>query len=79
MNTQTGTSGSSKQQEIELNVSISGSKTKNVLNLKKKQKVVGREKALIGPKKLKVIPKNYQGEMFEGNTCRKLLKKQTNS
>lgn len=36
--------------------------------------LIGRERALIWPKKLMVIPKNYQGEIFEGNACRKLLK-----
>lgn len=36
--------------------------------------LVGREQASIWPKKLKVISKNYQGEIFEGNACRKLLK-----
>ena len=40
MNTQTETSGSSKQREIELNLSTSGFKTKIFLNSKKKQKVV---------------------------------------
>ncbi|CAH1101844.1 unnamed protein product [Psylliodes chrysocephalus] len=34
---------------------------------------VGREKALIWPSKLKFVAKNYQGEIFEGNACRKLL------
>lgn len=36
--------------------------------------LVGREKALLWPKKLKIISKNYHGEIFEGNACRKLLK-----
>ncbi|CAH0552491.1 unnamed protein product [Brassicogethes aeneus] len=36
--------------------------------------VLGREKALIWPLKLKIISKNYHGEIFEGNACRKLLK-----
>lgn len=36
-------------------------------------KIVGRERALLWPKKLKVIPKSYHGEIFEGNACRKLL------
>ena len=36
--------------------------------------LLGRETALIWPKKLNVVPKNYQGELFEGNACRKLLK-----
>lgn len=35
--------------------------------------LVGREKALLWPEKLKIISKNYQGELFEGNHCRKLL------
>lgn len=35
---------------------------------------IGREKALIWPKKLNIVSKNYQGELFEGNHCRKLLK-----
>ncbi|CAH1115806.1 unnamed protein product [Psylliodes chrysocephalus] len=34
---------------------------------------VGREKALLWPSKLKLVAKNYQGEIFEGNACRKLL------
>lgn len=37
-------------------------------------KVVGRDKALLWPKKLSIIHKNYQGDAFEGNQCRKLLK-----
>ena len=37
-------------------------------------KLLGRDKALIWPKKLKVVKKNYHGEIFEGNACRKLLK-----
>ena len=36
--------------------------------------IVGREKAMLWPTKLKLIAKNYQGEIFEGNACRKLLK-----
>lgn len=36
--------------------------------------LVGREKALIWPLKLKLISNNYHGETFEGNACRKLLK-----
>ena len=36
--------------------------------------IVGREKALIWPTKLSLISKNYQGEIFEGNACRNLLK-----
>ena len=35
--------------------------------------LLGQEKALIWPKKLKLIPKNYHGQIFEGNACRKLL------
>lgn len=35
--------------------------------------LLGREKALLWPKKLKLIPKNYHGDSFEGNACRKLL------
>ena len=34
---------------------------------------VGREKALLWPLKLKLVAKNYQGEVFEGNACRKHL------
>lgn len=34
---------------------------------------VGREKALIWPQKLGLVAKNYCGEIFEGNACRKLL------
>jgi len=36
--------------------------------------LLGKEKALIWPKKLKLISKNYHGDCFEGNACRKLLK-----
>lgn len=36
--------------------------------------LLGRENALKWPKNLNIIPKNYQGEIFEGNACRKLLK-----
>lgn len=36
--------------------------------------LLGREKALVWPLKLKVISKNYHGEVFEGNACRKLIK-----
>jgi hypothetical protein len=36
--------------------------------------LLGRDRALLWPKKLKLIPKNYHGEIFEGNPCRKLLK-----
>lgn len=35
--------------------------------------LVGREKALLWPTKLMLVAKNYQGEIFEGNACRKLL------
>lgn len=35
--------------------------------------LLGRDRALLWPKKIKLIPKNYQGEVFEGNACRKLL------
>ena len=38
-------------------------------------KIVGRDRALIWPTKLSIISKNYHGEIFEGNACRKLLKK----
>ena len=36
--------------------------------------IVGRERALNWPLKLKVIPKSYHGDVFEGNACRKMLK-----
>ena len=36
--------------------------------------LVGREKALLWPKKLYLISKNYHGAAFEGNACRTLLK-----
>ncbi|CAH0547031.1 unnamed protein product [Brassicogethes aeneus] len=36
--------------------------------------LLGRERALLWPKSLCVISKNYHGEAFEGNPCRKLLK-----
>lgn len=36
--------------------------------------LLGRENALKWPQKIKVIHKNYHGEIFEGNACRKLLK-----
>lgn len=36
--------------------------------------LVGREKALLWPKKLNLISKNYHGDAFEGNACRMLLK-----
>ncbi|XP_065644311.1 uncharacterized protein LOC136075353 [Hydra vulgaris] len=35
--------------------------------------LLGREKAMLWPLKLKLISKNYQGEVFEGNAFRKLL------
>lgn len=35
---------------------------------------VGRENALLWPKKLKLVAKNYDGEIFEGNACRMLIK-----
>ena len=35
---------------------------------------VGREKALLWPFKLKLVSKNYHGEVFEGNACRTLLR-----
>lgn len=36
--------------------------------------LIGREKALIWPRKLNLIQKSYHGEVFEGNACRTLLK-----
>ena len=36
--------------------------------------IFGRENALIWPRKLGLISKNYHGEVFEGNACRELLK-----
>lgn len=36
--------------------------------------LLGRERALMWPKKMNLISKNYHGEVFEGNACRKLLK-----
>ena len=36
--------------------------------------LVWREKALSWPHNVKAISKNYHGEVFQGNTCRKLLK-----
>jgi hypothetical protein len=35
--------------------------------------LLGKENALLWPRKLKLIPKNYHGHSFEGNACRKLL------
>ena len=35
--------------------------------------IFGQEKALIWPKKLKLIAKNYHGQIFEVNACRELL------
>lgn len=37
--------------------------------------LLGLDKALLWPKKLKLIPKSYHGDIFEGNACRQLLKK----
>ena len=34
----------------------------------------GREKSLLWPKKVGVVAKDYQGEIFEVNTCREMLK-----
>lgn len=36
--------------------------------------LLGRERALVWPKKLNLISKNYHGDIFEGNACRRLLK-----
>lgn len=36
--------------------------------------LLGEEKALLWPRKLHLISKNYHGAAFEGNACRKLLK-----
>lgn len=36
--------------------------------------LLGRDKALIWPKKLNLTSKSYHGEVFEGNACRKLVK-----
>ena len=36
--------------------------------------LVGREKTLLWPTKLKLISKEYHGEIFEGNACGRLLK-----
>lgn len=36
--------------------------------------LVGRERAIQWPTKLNAVAKNYHGEIFEGNACRKLLK-----
>ena len=35
--------------------------------------LLARENALLCPQKLKLVPKNYQGDIFEGNTSRKLI------
>ena len=35
---------------------------------------IGKEKALLWPNKLGISHKSYQGDIFEGNHCRKLLK-----
>lgn len=37
--------------------------------------LLGRDKALMWPQSLGLVSKNYQGETFEGNACRALLKK----
>lgn len=37
-------------------------------------KLLGKDTAFLWPKKLNIISKNYHGELFEGNACRKLLK-----
>ena len=37
-------------------------------------KIVGLGKALLWPKKLSIVHKSYQGDVFEGNQCRKLLR-----
>ena len=37
--------------------------------------LLGKDQALIWPKKCNLVSKNYHGEIFEGNACRKLLKK----
>ncbi|CAH1111413.1 unnamed protein product [Psylliodes chrysocephalus] len=37
--------------------------------------LLGKEKALLWPQKLKLVSKNYHGEAFEGNACRTLLKR----
>ena len=36
--------------------------------------LLGKEKALMWPKKLNLFSKNYHGDAFERNACRKLLK-----
>ena len=36
--------------------------------------LVGRKEVLIWPKDLKLVPENYQGDVFEGNACREFLK-----
>lgn len=36
--------------------------------------LLGKDKALIWPKKLNLISKSYHGDAFEGNACRTLLK-----
>ncbi|CAH0550706.1 unnamed protein product [Brassicogethes aeneus] len=36
--------------------------------------LLGKENALKCPKQLHLVTKNYQGELFEGNACRKWLK-----
>lgn len=37
-------------------------------------KIMGRDRALMWPKKVNVIAQNYHGDVFEGNACRKLIK-----
>ena len=37
--------------------------------------LVGRDKALLWPEEAGATSKDYHGEVFEGNACRKLLKK----
>ena len=36
--------------------------------------LIGRQQALEWPLSLNLMSKNYHGEVFEGNSCRKLLK-----
>ena len=36
--------------------------------------LLGKENAYVWPKKLNIVSKNYQGELFEGNACRRLIK-----
>lgn len=37
--------------------------------------LLGKEKAPVRARKLKLVSKNYHGEAFEGNACRTLLKR----